>query len=150
MTQIAVQIPQLAIEDIYECPICLFEIDNNNNNNKVTTECGHTFHCRCLMQNIAHNGFTCPLCRSIMVDEVNNDEDSDDDSEYTRDDDDDNDTENSVSVAGPGLEAHVLRGMRWMFQRVEGDDEYDDDDDESIWETDSESSIFYTDEYLNP
>ena len=142
MTQIAVQIPQLAIEDIYECPICLFEIDNNNNNNKVTTECGHTFHCRCLMQNIAHNGFTCPLCRSIMIDEVN--EDSDDDSEYTRDDD--NDTENSVSVAGPGLEAHVLRGMRWMFQRVEGDDEYDD---ESIWETDSESSIFYTDEDLN-
>jgi hypothetical protein len=64
-------------------------------------------------------------------------EDEDDDDEYDDDIRDDMSSErddDSVSVAGPGLEAHLLRGMRWMFQRVE-----EDDDAESIWETDSES-----------
>lgn len=54
----------------------------------------------------------------------------------------DNDSvdDSSVSVAGPGLEAHVLRGMRWLFQRVDPQDDDDEDEDyeESVWETDSE------------
>ena len=67
--------------------------------------------------------------------------DSDDDysrgSEYYDDDDDDDEDDDSVSVAGPGLEAHLLRGMRWLFQRVSN--ELDDDDDETVWETDSDN-----------
>ncbi len=57
------------------------------------------------------------------------------------DNDDDSVDDSSVSVAGPGLEAHVLRGMRWLFQRVDPqeDDEDDDEDyEDSVWETDSE------------
>ena len=30
-----------------ECPICYEEIENNKN--CVTTECGHNFHCSCLI-----------------------------------------------------------------------------------------------------
>ena len=127
-----------------ECPICLCDIEGQLN--QVTTECGHTFHCSCLMQNVAHNGFDCPYCRTAMAQYVQ-DSDSDDDyssrgNDYNDNSDDDDD--DSVSVAGPGLEAHLLRGMRWMFQRVSNEvdkdeDEDEDDDEESVWETDSDS-----------
>ena len=49
-----------------ECPICMDDIDDICN--KITTECGHTFHCSCLMRNVAHNGFACPYCRCVMAD----------------------------------------------------------------------------------
>jgi hypothetical protein len=120
-------------EVINDCPICLTEIEGNHN--RVVTECGHAFHCSCLMQNVAHNGFACPYCRFAMANLVEEDEDDDDDDDdYIRDDMSSERDDDSVSVAGPGLEAHLLRGMRWMFQRVE-----EDDDAESVWETDSES-----------
>ena len=48
-----------------ECPICLAEIDSVSN--KVTTECGHSFHCSCLMHNVLVNGFRCPYCRTVMA-----------------------------------------------------------------------------------
>jgi len=132
----------LEIISVKECPICLCDIEGPNN--QVTTECGHSFHCSCLMQNVAHNGFDCPYCRTAMAQDVY---DSDDDysrgSEYYDDDDDDDDEDDdSVSVAGPGLEAHLLRGMRWLFQRVSNEideDDDDDDDDETVWETDSDN-----------
>jgi hypothetical protein len=60
-------------KQIVECPICYDEIDQLKN--CVTTECGHQFHCKCLMQNSATNGFACPMCRSVMAEEA---EDSDD------------------------------------------------------------------------
>ena len=133
------QIEVLPVVLAKECPICLCDIEGPNN--QVTTECGHTFHCSCLMKNVAHNGFDCPYCRTAMAEEVYYSDDDDDD--YSRDDDDyddDDEDDDSVSVAGPGLEAHLLRGMRWLFQRVSNEvDDYDDDDDETVWETDSES-----------
>jgi hypothetical protein len=49
-----------------DCPICLTTI--NGDNNKVITECGHTFHCICLMQNVSVNGFACPCCRCDIKD----------------------------------------------------------------------------------
>lgn len=49
-----------------ECPICFETI--NSEVNTVITECGHRFHCKCLMQNAMYNGFGCPYCRSDMVD----------------------------------------------------------------------------------
>lgn len=62
--------------EIVECPICYDEIDVLKN--CVTTECGHQFHCNCLMKNSAQNGFSCPMCRSVMAEEP---EDSDDEDE---------------------------------------------------------------------
>ena len=55
-----------------ECPICMDLIGGCNN--VVITECGHVFHCSCLMQNTSHNGFSCPYCRSQMAEEVKEDE----------------------------------------------------------------------------
>lgn len=48
-----------------DCPICLDCIEGVSN--RVITECGHTFHCSCLMKNASLNGFNCPYCRTSMV-----------------------------------------------------------------------------------
>ena len=48
-----------------ECSICLENIIGVSN--KVVTDCGHTFHCKCLMTNITFNGFGCPFCRNAMA-----------------------------------------------------------------------------------
>ena len=119
-----------------ECPICLEEIVGLKN--RVTTDCGHTFHCRCLLTNIAHNGFGCPFCRAELADEV---EDSDAESEYDSDEDgparyedssdddasrasdydsEDDDFENEIGYMYHKInvmeEDHLLRGFRWLFQ----------------------------------
>ena len=75
---------------VLECPICYDDIDEKKN--CVTTECGHTFHCSCLMKNSAVNGFGCPMCRSVMAEEPANDDDDEEDSyyEYEEDQFDDN------------------------------------------------------------
>ena len=78
-----------------ECPICFDVI--NGDKNKVTTECGHQFHARCLMQNVAHNGFDCPCCRTEMAKEPHNDED--DDETFVNDSDEDSD-EDSYGETG--------------------------------------------------
>jgi hypothetical protein len=127
-----------------ECPICMDTIDPYKN--RVTTECGHTFHCSCLMTNVSHNGFACPYCRTAMAEEVEEIHGYNDDystSSWYYGDDDDSVDDSSVSVAGPGLEAHVLRGMRWFFQRV--DPQEDEDDEDSVWETDDEESVWEPD-----
>jgi hypothetical protein len=69
-----------------ECPICYDEIDEKKN--CVTTECGHTFHCSCLMKNSAVNGFGCPMCRSVMAEEPEDDDDEDDYDSYYEDEED--------------------------------------------------------------
>ena len=110
------------------------------------------------MTNVAHNGFACPLCRSDMVEMPEEEEDEDAPARYEDSSDDGYDSDEEASRAedydgesdyGDDLEDiinyhksaiqeetenHMLRGMRWMFQRVE-----EDDDAESIWETDSET-----------
>lgn len=125
-------------EPVDECPICLEVVELRAN--RVITECGHIFHCKCLVTNIAHNGFACPYCRTAMAEEVEEEDGYDDDydsGDWYYGPDEESDDDDSVSVAGPGLEAHLLRGMRWLFQRVEQQDD-DDDDDDTVWETDSE------------
>jgi len=79
-----------------ECPICMDTIQTSVN--CVITECGHTFHTRCLLTNIVHNGFGCPYCRADMVPEELFNE-ADDDSEPNEHDiafvvEDDEDEEN--------------------------------------------------------
>jgi len=94
--------------------------------NCVTTECGHQFHAKCLMQNVAHNGFDCPYCRATMADEVSNDDD-DDDSFFSNDEDEE------VSEL---YSDRALFAMRSMFRMNSGEevveeDEDDDEDDDS-------------------
>jgi hypothetical protein len=85
-----------------ECPICLDNIEDICN--KVITECGHIFHCSCLMKNVSHNGFKCPCCRSKMTDE------SDDES-------DDEDFEERI-----GFDENVLTSFRMFHQQINGEE----------------------------
>ena len=103
-----------------ECPICFDEIVGNIN--IITTECGHTFHCKCLMHNASVNGFGCPMCRQVMVEEGKDDEDSDSDDEFDGEDSDDDDSDDTgysqdIRTDPENLENHLLRGMRWLFQQ---------------------------------
>jgi len=114
-----------------ECPICMDDILDNN---KVVTECGHTFHCSCLMRNVSHNGFGCPYCRSIMAEEVI-EEDEDEDNEYENfrieyeSDDEDELYSNNA-----------LTSFRMFNQMIEGEEvEEDPNEDEDLDEDENET-----------
>ena len=106
-----------AHDETHECPICMEVLTGTKN--IVTTECGHCFHTNCLMTSVAHTGFGCPYCRTQMAaaPEDSDDEDDDDDSEWDTVDEDD-------ELYGD----HSLRGVRWLFQRANGE-EVDDEED---------------------
>jgi len=91
-----------------ECSICLDGIIGDKN--KVVTDCGHCFHTNCLMKNVVHNGFGCPYCRTVMAESKESDDESDSESEWSDEDDDDQYGDDS------------LNGVRWLFQRVEGEE----------------------------
>ena len=78
--------------EVVECPICYEEI--NQLKNCVTTECGHQFHCSCLMQNSAINGFACPMCRSTMAED---DEEEEEEGEYEEDEEEEIDDDNALA-----------------------------------------------------
>ena len=99
----------MSSEQNMECPICYDDIDVKKN--CITTECGHTFHCKCLLQNAATNGFSCPMCRSTMAEEPELSDDEDDYEEYSDDEDDEDDYDNNA-----------LTSFRMFHQQLEGED----------------------------
>lgn len=103
--------------EIVECPICIDEIDMSKN--CVKTECGHWFHASCLLTNIAHNGFGCPYCRTVMADEI-----ADEEEEYEEDDGEEDGLFNDSA----------LRGFRFFMNNLEGDNH----DEEDVNEEDAE------------
>ena len=92
-----------------DCPICMETIEGTKN--IVVTECGHSFHCKCLMQNAAHNGFGCPYCRNALAEEPVNDDEDDDDISLFGD-------EYSPEL----LTDNELTSFRMFNQRLEGED----------------------------
>lgn len=114
------------------CSICLDDIDISMN--VIKTECRHCFHSNCFLQNAAHNGFNCPLCRNELA-EVPQDEEDDYDNEYDDDEEDEED--------------FALRGSRWLFMRAEGEPiDEDDTDDETLSDgsDDEETYVRYVNE----
>lgn len=104
-----------------DCPICMDCIESTTKN-CVTTECGHCFHTNCLMQSVAHNGFGCPYCRSVMA------EVPDEDSEY-----DENEEENDM------FNDDELRGFRFFWNNINGEshdeiDEIDENDMQRVYD----------------
>lgn len=83
-----------------DCPICMDTIVSLTN--RVTTECGHCFHASCLMTSVAHNGFGCPYCRTVMA-ETPADEDEDEWEEEEENEE----------------EEYVLRGLRLFYENLE-------------------------------
>lgn len=52
-----------------DCPICMeiVELSLSRPVNCLITECGHTFHTSCFLNNVLHNGFGCPYCRRALI-----------------------------------------------------------------------------------
>jgi len=92
-----------------ECPICMDDIDFTKN--CITTECGHTFHASCVMRNVATNGFACPMCRTAMAEEY-----EDEVSETSE-----------VSEEQEVYDDFALRGFRFFFNNISGE-EHDHED----------------------
>jgi len=113
-----------------ECPICMDAIEGLCN--RVVTECGHAFHCACLMQNASHNGFGCPYCRTAMATEPLNEDDDDDD---------------GWSVDETVFEENALTSFRLFHQRNTGEELEEEEED---WETDSESEAEEEEEEEEP
>ena len=67
------------LTDMDDCAICLEKLTNTK---CCTTDCGHTFHSRCIFKNF-RNSFDCPLCRRELVEsDEDEDEDDDEDEDY--------------------------------------------------------------------
>ena len=117
-----------------DCVICYEAIESKN---CVTTECGHQYHCTCLMKHVNMNTFDCPMCRSCMGgNDMKPVEDSDSESEW----EDEAEAEIIREVSGPDRnlwwfgndashslpsttislddENSSLRSFKWMFERV--------------------------------
>jgi hypothetical protein len=78
--------------------------------NTVTTECGHLFHCSCLMKNTAHNGFGCPYCRKMMTELPNYEDESDDEDDI------------SLITDVSDMENNALTSFRMFHQQLEGEE----------------------------
>jgi hypothetical protein len=96
--------------ELIECPICY---DNIGLTNNITTECGHIFHASCIMTNISVNGFSCPCCRTAMVQEEKK-------NDYDVTDDDDWDEDTIEEVEEP-FSDDSLRGLRLLTSLLEGE-----------------------------
>ena len=116
-------------EEEVSCAICLECIDLSMN--VIKTECRHCFHSNCFLQNAAHNGFNCPMCRNELASLPESEEDDDDD------DDDDDDSENDDN----DNEDFALRGARWLMMRAEGDEIADDDTDDDNTDENSDADV---------
>jgi hypothetical protein len=60
---------------IYECPICLENVNDEERKKAVTLYCGHTFCWKCIYDyghtdNISNSPKLCPLCRKLLCREV--------------------------------------------------------------------------------
>lgn len=137
-----------------DCPICMEEIDTKIN--YVITECGHKFHTKCLLTNVAHNGFGCPYCRKEMIDEEEQDdseseehndalntgffmEDEEDDADSWHPGDDDGDDEDVNVEQSDTINRNAFLGMRRMFAMAEGEEPESEEESETEDSDDSES-----------
>ena len=119
--------PVNTLNQVIECPICMDAIDGLCN--KVVTECGHAFHCSCLMQNAAHNGFGCPYCRTSMAKTPSAEEDEDDeyDEYYEYYEYDEDDEEETI------LDDDILTSFRMFHQRINAEEVEEEEAEE--WES---------------
>ncbi len=118
-----------------ECPICMDPIETSIN--CVTTECGHMFHCKCLMQNSVHNGFNCPYCRNPLAEKPTHEHD--DDCSYISD------------FTETIFDDDALTSFRMFHQRIneeEIEDEPEPDDNLEVFTNHDSESEYPTAEYV--
>lgn len=120
-----------------ECPICMEIIEPKQG--FMTTDCGHTFHAKCIMQNVAHNGFGCPYCRCKMAEEIDEPEESVYD-EYSDDEEEDEEEEEVFSD-------HALRGFRFFTNNINNVPHNETDlQDEAEYENDG-NTLYHLEEH---
>ena len=120
-----------------ECPICMDVIDMGKNS--IITDCGHTFHCSCLMQNAAHNGFGCPYCRSTMANEPQIEEIDDDDSFYN---------ETDPQQEAEEVSDESLTSFRMFTQRLDGEELEEEPEEEAEEEAVEEDELIPEPAYM--
>lgn len=85
--------------------------------NCMVTECGHHFHTNCMLKHVSMGNHGCPLCRSTMVE--NNEDDEETIAENDEDDEDDEDefhyAELDIRNNPDQRDDYILRGFRWLF-----------------------------------
>ena len=110
-------VAETIVAETIECPICMDPIDGNKNS--VVTECGHKFHCSCLMKNSCHNGFDCPLCRAAMVESMEDDEDDEEDEEdeYEEEDNDD-DSDSDENEERQNIDVIVIEDLETLLNNM--------------------------------
>jgi hypothetical protein len=111
-------VAETIVQETIDCPICMDPIDGNKNS--VVTECGHKFHCSCLMKNSCHNGFDCPMCRSAMVEEMeqDDDEDEEDDEYYSEDDSDAEGSETDENTDRENIDVIVIEDLDCLLDNM--------------------------------
>jgi hypothetical protein len=105
------------------CPICFDPIETHMN--CMVTECGHHFHTNCMLKHVSMGNHGCPLCRSTMVNNNEDDEETiaeDDEDEDEDDEDEDEDDEDEFDYADLDIrndpeqrDDYIVRGFRWLF-----------------------------------
>lgn len=120
------------------CCICLDDLTFGTN--CMTTECGHSFHTSCMMKNVSHNGFACPMCRFTLAEEV---DDDDDDSDFEDDEEYDDDLEINTT------EDAALLGVRSMFQLAENENVDEEDLDETTSDESNSDNEIRASEFTN-
>ena len=117
------------------CPICMDDLPLPYATNRVTTECGHTFHTSCLMSSVAHGKYRCPCCRTEMAEEPEPESDSDDsDDEYNLTEQQRREWERQQRREWERQRLRNIdigfQGMRLMFQREMGEELEEKSEDE--------------------
>jgi len=103
--------------EMIECPICYDCIGDKNN---ITTECGHQFHASCIMTNISRNGFSCPCCRTLMANDVEEGDPEDDERTLI-------DEGTLLDESNEPFSEDALRGLRLLTNVLENQDHDIDD-----------------------
>jgi hypothetical protein len=92
--------------NVNECCICYENIDALKNN--CTTECGHKFCFKCLATSMVHNNFSCPCCRTQLV-ESSEEDDEEEEEDEDEDEDEEGEEEDGEDVAECNVEDLTLR-----------------------------------------
>ena len=92
---------------IKECPVCYEVIASTNS---CITSCGHAFCLSCMLRCIQNNN-SCPCCRTILIENIYDDDDDDDD-----DEDEDDDEYNEVDNDNTNINAEVINVLETVYE----------------------------------
>ena len=112
-TSIAIADTTIVQVEEKECCICFEAIGSKNN---CVTPCGHSFCFNCVTRALTNNN-TCPMCRTVLI-EVVEEEDEDSDYDSDEEEDDDSDDEDDEEDDG-GIEEITSRFLKLGYNTMD-------------------------------